>query len=193
MSTRPVHTIPKPAPDEGKELSLDTARFVGFGDFHVDLKNEELFKGGTRVKLQSKVYQALLVLLEKPGDLVSREELRLRLWPNGTHVNFDANVNTTVNKLRHVLRDSPESPAFVETIPRRGYSFVAPVEYAERLEKLGRTAVPMPASELPAQQEASRSVALREALLSRWFTAGVAMVVILSMLCGAAIALFAHR
>lgn len=193
MSTQPVHAIPKPAPDEGEELSLDTARFVGFGGFHVDLKNEELFKGGTRVKLQGKVYQALLVLLEKPGELVSREELRLRLWPNGTHVNFDANVNTTVNKLRRVLRDSPESPTFVETIPRRGYSFVAKVQFAERLERLRPIPVPVPASPLPAQREAGKSVPLGDALLSRWFTAGVATVVIVSMLFGAAIALFAHR
>ena len=195
MSTQPVHIFPTPESAETVESLLQTARFVGFGDFHVDLKNEELFKDGTRVKLQGKVYQALLVLLQKPGDLVSREELRMRLWPNGTHVNFDANVNTTVNKLRHALRDSPESPTFVETIPRRGYSFVAKVQYAERLEKLRQTPVsaPQPASPVPTQSEASKFAPLRDALLSRWFTVGVATVIIVSMLFGAAIALFAHR
>lgn len=193
MSAQPVHGFPKTAPAEVEESSLHTARFVGFGDCHVDLKKGELFKDGARVKLQGKVYQALLALLQKPGEVVSREELRMRLWPNGTHVNFDANVNTTVNKLRHALRDSPESPTFVETIPRRGYSFVAKVLYAERLEELRLTPVPKPASQAPTQPEASKFAPLRDALLSRWFTAVVATVVIVSMLFGAAIALFAHR
>jgi DNA-binding winged helix-turn-helix (wHTH) protein len=112
--------------------TLAPARYVCFGTFHLDLKKEELFKDGTRLKLQGKVYQALLALLQKPGEIVKREELRMQLWPSDTHVNYDANVNTTVNKLRQVLGDSPDRPAFVETIPRQGYSFVAKVQYLDR-------------------------------------------------------------
>src|SRR5215475_3008993 len=109
-------------------LEIPPSGFLRFGNFHVDLKREELFKDGTRVRLPGKVYQALLALLEQPGEVVSREALRQRLWPAGTHVNYDANVNTTVNKLRQVLGDTPEQPQYVETIPRQGYSFVAGVE-----------------------------------------------------------------
>src|SRR5882724_681980 len=78
-------------------------RFLSFGNFTVDLKREELFKDGARIKLPGKVYQTLLALLARPGEVVSRENLRQRLWPEGTHVNYDANVNTTVNKLRLAL------------------------------------------------------------------------------------------
>src|SRR5580704_11062624 len=89
---------------------LPATRYIRFGMFHLDLRREELLKNGTRVKLQGKVYQALLALIEKPGEVVTRETLRMRLWPANTHVNYDANVNTTVNKLRQVLGDSPEQP-----------------------------------------------------------------------------------
>src|SRR6476660_7595218 len=109
------------------------ARYVRFGPFHLDLRKEELLKNGTRVKLQGKVFQALLALLEKPGEVVTRQALRNRLWPSDTHVNYDANVNTTVNKLRLVLGDSPDKPVFVETIPRQGYCFVGTVERRNEL------------------------------------------------------------
>jgi len=117
--------LPTRSPEQHEVLNnatLAPARYVCFGTFHLDLKKEELFKDGTRVKLQGKVYQALLALLQKPGEIVTREELRMQLWPSDTHVNYDANVNTTVNKLRQVLGDSPDQPAFVDTIPRKGYS-----------------------------------------------------------------------
>jgi len=74
-------------------------RFLSFGNFTVDLKREELFKDGTRIKLPGKVYQTLVALLARPGEVVSRDDLRQRLWQEGTHVNYDANVNTTVNML----------------------------------------------------------------------------------------------
>src|SRR5258708_24130576 len=94
----PMHSTEQ---DEGlNNAAFAPARYVCFGAFHLDLKREELFKDGTRVKLQGKVYQALLALLQKPGEIVTREELRMQLWPSDTHGNYDANVNTTVNKLR---------------------------------------------------------------------------------------------
>src|SRR4030081_129702 len=132
MSTQlgPTHS---PEEHEGSNNpAISPARYACFGAFHLDLKREELFKDGTRVKLQGKVYQALLALLHKPGEIVTREELRTQLWPSDTHVNYDANVNTTVNKLRLVLGDSTEQPAYVETIPRKGYSFIAKIECADR-------------------------------------------------------------
>src|ERR1700674_3602869 len=132
MSTQlvPIHSPEGQISSNGSTVS--PSRYLRFGIFHLDLQREELFKDGTRVKLQGKVYQALLALLEKPGEIVTREALRMRLWPADTFVNYDANVNTTVNKLRQVLGDSPDQPAFVDTIPRKGYSFVGKVRYVDQ-------------------------------------------------------------
>jgi len=191
-----IQSAPMPSRQErqsSNSFPLVAAGYLCFGPFHVDLRNEELFKDGTRLKLQGKVYQALLALLQKPGEIVTREELRMQLWPADTHVNYDANVNTTVNKLRQVLGDSPEQPAFVSTIPRRGYSFVAKVEFLER-PVTSRVKQPAKLSPVTAvERSESRLSFFRTALLSRWFTAGVVSLVIASMLFGAAIVLYAHR
>lgn len=103
-------------------------RHVRFGVFEADLQKSELRKNGMRVKLQEKPFQVLAVLLEQAGEVVSRDALRHRLWPADTYVNFDANLNTALNKLRQVLGDSADQPAFIQTIPRRGYVFIGPVE-----------------------------------------------------------------
>jgi DNA-binding winged helix-turn-helix (wHTH) protein len=108
-------------------------RYLRFGEFQIDLHREEIWKGGERVKAQGKVYQTLLILLSRAGNVVTREEVRKHLWPEDLQVNFDANVNTAMNKLRQVLGDSPDKPAYIETIPRRGYCFVAALEHAEAL------------------------------------------------------------
>src|SRR6266446_8910763 len=171
MTTQPV---PMRSPQE-HEVSNDTAiapaRYVCFGAFHLDLKKEELVKDGARVKLHGKVYQTLLALLQKPGESVTREELRMQLWPSDTHVNYDANVNTTVNKLRQVLGDSPDQPAFVDTIPRKGYCFVAKVEYADQAVAPQTPPAPKPAglSSVAALWERTESTAsyFRAALTSR--------------------------
>src|SRR5271169_2673411 len=106
-------------------------RFMRFGPFQVDQQRQEVTKNGSRLKLQGKVYQVLVALLDKPGEVVTREELRQRLWPADTHVNYDANVNTTVNKLRQALGDSTEQPLYIETIPRKGYCLVVQPEFAD--------------------------------------------------------------
>src|SRR5271165_6601438 len=113
------------------QTTLATARYVRFGPLQVDQQRQEVTRGGVRLKLQGKVYQVLLALLEKPGEVVTREQLRQRLWPADTHVNYDANVNTTVNKLRQALGDSSEKPLYIETIPRKGYCLVIPSEASE--------------------------------------------------------------
>jgi len=107
---------------------LSSGRYIHFGPFRIDQQRHEVTRDGTRLKLQRKVYQTLLTLLEKPGEVVTREELRMRLWPADTHVNYDANVNTTVNKLRIALGDSSDKPLYVETIPRKGYSLLVQPE-----------------------------------------------------------------
>ncbi len=99
-----------------------------FGVFELDLRNGELRREGRRVRLQEKPGRALAALLEAGGELVTREELRDRLWPPGTHVEFEAGLHAAINRLREVLRDSADAPRFIETIPRRGYRFLAPIE-----------------------------------------------------------------
>src|SRR6476661_10749331 len=108
-----------------------SSRYIRFGPFQVDQHRQEVTKSGSRLKLQGKVYQVLLALIEKQGEVVTREDLRLRLWPADTHVNFDANVNTTVNKLRQALGDSSDQPLYIETIPRRGYCLVVQPECSD--------------------------------------------------------------
>ena len=109
------------------EGSVHKARLVRFGTFEVDLRSGELRRAGVKLKLSGQPFQVLAILLEQAGEIVPREELQRRLWPN-TFVDGDHNLNTAINRIREVLGDSAESPRFVETIPRRGYRFIAPVE-----------------------------------------------------------------
>src|SRR5204863_584607 len=121
-------------PDEAtvsERMLLSSGRYVSFGPFRIDQQRQEVSRNGSRLKLQGKVYQILLTLLEKPGEVVTREELRMRLWPADTHVNYDANVNTTVNKPRQALGDSSEKPLYIETIPRKGYCLLLQPEFAD--------------------------------------------------------------
>ncbi len=108
-----------------------TGRVVRFGVFEVDLASGELRKNGVRIRLQEQPFQVLAFLLERPGDIVTREELRQKLWPADTFVDFDHSLNTAVNKLREALGDSANSPRYVETLARRGYRFLAPVQRSD--------------------------------------------------------------
>src|SRR5258708_18986911 len=98
------------------------------GVFEIDLKAFELRKHGLRLKLSEQPFQILAILLEKPGEIVTRDELRERLWPGDTFVDFDHGLNNAVMRLREVLGDSSDRPRFIETLPRRGYRFIAPIE-----------------------------------------------------------------
>ena len=112
------------------EDSATIPQRVRFGAFEVDLRAEELWKSGRKKKLTGQPFAVLAILLERPGEVVSREELQKRLWPD-TFVDVDHNLNTAINKIREALDDSSERPRFVETLPRRGYRFIAPVEGVE--------------------------------------------------------------
>jgi DNA-binding winged helix-turn-helix (wHTH) protein len=130
MSTQ-ISPIAENEHSERPSMSLAfPARYARFGTFQVDFEKEELFQSGQRVKVQAKLFQGLLLLLSRAGQVVTREEVRRQLWPDAFLANLDANVNTTMNKLRLVLGDSPENPVYIETIPRRGYSFIAAVEFS---------------------------------------------------------------
>jgi cholera toxin transcriptional activator len=103
-------------------------KVVKFGAYEADLVSGELRKSGIRIRLQEKPFQVLALLLERAGQMVTREELRDRLWPSDTFVDFDHGLNTAVNKLREALSDTASNPRFVETVARRGYRFIAPVQ-----------------------------------------------------------------
>ena len=118
-----------------------------FGTFELDVRSGELRKAGVRIGLQEQSLQVLTLLLERPGDLVTRDELRQRLWPTGTFVDFDHGLNAVINRLRDTLGDSADSPRFIETVPRRGYRFIAPVDgprVAARTEDPASLAVSRP-------------------------------------------------
>ena len=108
------------------EQSAHSPRLVRFESFEVDLRAGELRKAGVRLKLTGQPFQVLAILLERPGEVVTRDELQKRLWPD-TFVDVDHNLNTAINKIRDVLGDSAENPRFVETLPRRGYRFIGEV------------------------------------------------------------------
>src|SRR5467141_4299191 len=102
-----------------------------FGVFEVDLRAGEVRKQGTRIRLQEQPFHVLTLLLQRPGEVVTREELRAQLWPSDTFVDFDNGLNTSINKLREALGDSADNPRFIETLPRRGYRFLASVSGIE--------------------------------------------------------------
>ncbi len=161
-------------------------RYIRFGSFQIDQQRQQVSRSGTRLKLQGKVYQVLLALIAKHGQVVTREELKQALWPSDTHVNFDANVNTTVNKLRQILGDSTDAPVYIETIPRKGYSFLLEPEFATQ---------PFPPSLLVSPSGSEAQVPRPETQKSgstsdKWLTFGVIALILAGILLGAGIATF---
>jgi cholera toxin transcriptional activator len=110
----------------------DRKRVFRFAVYEADQASGELRKSGVRIRLPDQACQVLDALLARPGEIVTREELRQRLWPADTFVDFDHSLNTVINKLREALGDSAGNPRFIETLARRGYRFVAPVQIVER-------------------------------------------------------------
>ena len=133
--------------------SSSEARLLRFAVFEVDLAAGELRKNGARIRLQEQPFQVLATLLEHAGQVVTRDDLRQKIWPADTFVDFDHSLNTAINKIREALGDSASSPRFVETLARRGYRFIAPVDSA--------AAVPVPSNALngvPAARAPSQTV-----------------------------------
>ena len=118
--------VSTPSPEIGRKT-----RIARFGVFEADLDARELRKQGRRIRLQDQPFAVLAILLERPGAAISREEIRQKLWPADTFVDFDHSLNTAVNKIRETLGDSAGSPRFVETVARRGYRFVGEVSWED--------------------------------------------------------------
>src|SRR6267154_5536627 len=112
------------------EMRVSSPQLIRFGLFEVDTRSGELRRQGSKVNLQEQPFQALVLLLERRGEVVTREELNKRLWPENTFVDFERGLNKVINKLRTALRDDAEKPRFIETLPQRGYRFIAPLEGA---------------------------------------------------------------
>ncbi|MGB8061527.1 MAG: winged helix-turn-helix domain-containing protein [Candidatus Sulfotelmatobacter sp.] len=122
-------------------------RVVRFGVFELDLNAGELRKNGAKLRLQGQPFQVLTLLLERSGEVVTREELQQKLWPSDTFVDFDHSLNTAINKVREALGDSASSPRYVETLARRGYRFIAPVQSEPRNAAIEPAAgIPAPAA-----------------------------------------------
>ena len=113
------------------------ARLYRFGIYEADVRSGELRKNGAKLKLQEQPVQVLAMLLERPGEVLTRDQLRQRLWPADTFVDFDHSLNTAINKLRDALGDSAANPRFIETLAKRGYRFIAPVAVAPPLSLPG--------------------------------------------------------
>jgi DNA-binding winged helix-turn-helix (wHTH) protein len=152
-----------------------SARVVRFGDFEADLRTGELHKNGVRVPLQGQPFQVCAILLSHSGELVTREELREKVWPDDTFVDFDQALNTAIGKIRTALGDDADAPRFVETLPRRGYRFIG------SLDKLSSQ---VPESDVPKGRLSTHSA---KAL---WISAGS---VLLILFCGIGIWRFARN
>ena len=148
-------------------IEARSSAILRFGTYEVDLRAGELRKQGKRIKLQEQPFQVLAVLLQRPGEVVTREELRTQNWPEDTFVDFDNSLNTAINKLREALGDSADNPRFIETLPRRGYRFIAPVTGDAQ----------MPSASAPASSDTRVVVGLfarhKKAFLTIAFAAGL--------------------
>jgi TolB-like protein/DNA-binding winged helix-turn-helix (wHTH) protein/Tfp pilus assembly protein PilF len=128
-------------------------RLIRFGVFELDLHSGELLKQGRKIRLEGQPVQILICLLESPGELVTREDLHRKLWPADTFVNFEQSLNAAVKRLRQALSDSAENPRFVETLPRRGYRFIAPVQPVNPSQETVREDPPPPIPPPPPSPE----------------------------------------
>src|SRR6266849_8914932 len=166
---------------------------VRFGPFEADLRAGELRKHGVKLKLVGQPFEVLAMLLERPGQLVTREELRARLWPTDTFVDFDHGLNAAVNKLRDALSDSAEKPTYVETLPRRGYRFISSVDLPDSLGL--KSAIP----EMRASHESTVVIAASPSQIPsrhrypRVFVTALVLVVVLAVVFGFDLGGLRHR
>lgn len=144
-----------------------------FGPYEVDFRAGELLKNGRRIRLQDQPLQVLAMLLEQPGGVVTRDELRQKLWPTDTFVDFEHGLNNAINRLREALNDSAEKPRFIETLPRRGYRFMAPVEMPEPPVRVDVAATKASAWRAAKIGWGALAVAVVAAVLFTWNVGGV--------------------
>ena len=168
------------------ELSAPGQKLARFGLYEADLQQRVLTKSGLRLRLQDQPFQVLALLLERPGELITREEMQQKLWAADTYVAFDDGLNTAIKKLRFALGDSADNPRFIETVPRRGYRFVAPVTFPipAALPEAAKPAVDVSENVLIAARERSRLVIESSASSSPRLWIYVAVALMVSLITG---------
>jgi DNA-binding winged helix-turn-helix (wHTH) protein len=175
-------------------MSSGKGHAIRFGVFEVDLDTGELRKQGVRIKLRDQPFQILRLLLAHPGEVLSRDELQKQLWAGDTFVDFDRGLNKAVNHLREALGDSAENPRFIETLPKRGYRFIAPVEAGppnghpfqptrEPQDSLVERLEPWADAQPPSLRGATRGLTLKLRAGLPWTIAGLTSV--FAVICGA--------
>ncbi|GAC1662553.1 MAG: hypothetical protein NVS9B4_16410 [Candidatus Acidiferrum sp.] len=171
---------------EQPSSAASSPRYFAFGAFHLDLQKRQLLKHGAPLRLQGKVFESLVVLIERAGEVVNREALRSRLWPT-SQINCDANVNTTINKLRQALGDSADQPIFVATVPRKGYRFIAKLE--------GMDSCPTAKSASPSMiaVKGGHPASAHSIRASMWLASAAVVLLLAGVLFGAALVLYTHR
>jgi DNA-binding winged helix-turn-helix (wHTH) protein len=159
-------------------------RRIHFGVFEADLAIGELRKQGRRIRVQQQPFLVLAMLLERAGDVVSREELQKAVWPADTFIDFDYGLNTAIKKLRLALGDSADTPRFVETLPRKGYRFIAPVNWELPCQKESAADSPssITAHPLPTPTTGDNAVHAPARRLRVWSLAGLLAAVALALL-----------
>lgn len=167
-----IYSVARFQVPRGPVNTRTTSRLIRFGLFEADLENARLTRKGVRIRLQEQPFHILSMLLARPGQIVRREELRQELWPAGTYVDFDGSLNAALKRLRSALDDDADNPRFIETVPKHGYRFIAPVSIEEPVglvpEGLTSSAALSPARPLPALTD--QPVALHK-LMRRWVLA----------------------
>ena len=164
------------------KLSVPERKIARFGLFEADFERRSLTKDGLRVKLQDQPFLVLTLLLERPGEIVTREEIRQRLWSADTYVEFDDGLNTAIKKLRLALNEIADNPRFIETVPRRGYRFLAPVSFPISVDQPEPTKPPetLPPDIVIAAREQSRVVIENTSPRANWLRVAVALVLAVS-------------
>src|SRR5579864_6320959 len=140
-------------PRPRRALAMTSASIFRFGPFELNTCAQELSKNGTRIRLRGQPFSILEILLSRAGEVVTREEIRQKLWPADTFVDFEHGLNTSIKKLRQALCDSATEPRYIETLPRRGYRFIAPVKEIAEPGRTKSAAAGETISAIPATRE----------------------------------------
>src|SRR6476660_2037816 len=161
----------------GRDVHTPVGSLYRFGPFQVNSVSGELWKNGNRVKLQEQPFRLLIILLENAGEVVTRDDLRHRIWRDDTFVDFDSSLRVAVGKLREALGDDAEYPRYVETIPKRGYRFLAPETYPEVVGGNGEPGASPSSAETAAPDEGRIGVH-RSNWSRRWMLASVLLFIV---------------
>ena len=165
-------------------MDILTRQKARFGSFELDSQTGELFKEDERINLHGQPIEILSLLLDHPGELVPREVIRHRLWPKDTFVDFEHSLNTAIKKLRQTLDDNPDAPRYIETLPKKGYRFIAPVEMVASAEDSVAESTKT-TSVLPSESNASQSTPARQLWPPkprRWLWLAAALVILVGAL-----------